>query len=86
MISLCSIGKDATDPWYNEVDYYNFDQPGFSLKTGHFTQLVWYTSERLGVGISYNRARSRVVVVAQYSPAGNYEGEYQDNVLPPDCL
>ena len=85
LISLYTIGQWPTDRWYNEVSLYNYNQPGFTTATGHFTQLVWKDSTRLGVGISYNVNRTRVVVVARYSPPGNYEGEYQDNVLRPNC-
>lgn len=27
-------GKDVSDRWYNEVNQYNFNQPGFSSATG----------------------------------------------------
>lgn len=30
----------ATKAFYGEVKYYDFDKPGFSLKTGHFTQVT----------------------------------------------
>ncbi len=55
------------------------------METGHFTQLVWKNRERVGVGIAYNSDRTEVYVVAQYSPAGNYEGQYEENVLPANC-
>lgn len=29
----------ATKAFYGEVKYYDYDKPGFSLKTGHFTQV-----------------------------------------------
>jgi len=55
------------------------------METGHFTQLVWKNSQRLGVGIAFSYDHRQVFVVAQYSPPGNYEGQYQDNVSPPNC-
>jgi glioma pathogenesis-related protein 2 len=33
------ILKDATDIWYNEVVNYDYENPGFSIETGHFTQV-----------------------------------------------
>ncbi|KAF3839809.1 hypothetical protein F7725_018526 [Dissostichus mawsoni] len=41
-------GKDVTDRWYDEVKQYNFNRPGFSSGTGHFTAMVWKSSNKLG--------------------------------------
>ena len=43
-------GGEAVTNWYNEFEQYNFAQPGFSLATGHFTQVVWKASTKLGMG------------------------------------
>lgn len=32
-------GQKTVDMWYEEVKDYNFSRPGFSSKTGHFTQV-----------------------------------------------
>ena len=55
------------------------------METGHFTQLVWKSSEKLGAGMAFNNDRTKVYVVARYSPPGNYEGQYGDNVFPAGC-
>ncbi|KAF3939205.1 Natrin-2 [Dactylella cylindrospora] len=34
--------------WYNEVNKYDYNNPGFSSATGHFTQVVWKNSKQLG--------------------------------------
>lgn len=52
------------------------------LSTGHFTQLVWRTSQFFGIGKARSRT-GKIVVVAHYSPAGNANGSFEDNVLPP---
>ena len=67
-----------TDLWYNEIDKYNFTNPGFSMETGHFTQVVWKSSQRIGCGISNNG--SEFYGVAQYDPPGNFIGEFEQNV------
>ena len=79
------MGNAASDMWYNEVDLYNYDQPGFSLKTGHFTQLVWKSSKNLGAGVAYSSDHTKLYVVARYSPRGNFGDQYDDNVLKKNC-
>ncbi|XP_030639432.1 GLI pathogenesis-related 2, like isoform X1 [Chanos chanos] len=76
--------KDVSDRWYNEVNQYNFNHPGFSSGTGHFTAMVWKSSKKLGVGKAVASDGS-TFVVARYFPAGNItnEGHFQANVLPP---
>lgn len=44
LFNFLSIGSELTgqktvDMWYEEVKDYNFSRPGFSSKTGHFTQV-----------------------------------------------
>ncbi|CAF4252637.1 unnamed protein product, partial [Rotaria sordida] len=73
-------GTEAVTSWYNEIKHYNFNNGGFSMKTGHFTQVVWRSTKKLGVGVSYPYKHPTVYVVAQYSPPGNYQGQYQTNV------
>lgn len=33
---------EATQLFYREIDNYDFSKPGFSLKTGHFTQVFFH--------------------------------------------
>ena len=74
-------GKTMTDDWYNEINDYNFNRPGFKSGTGHFTQVVWKGSKQVGFG--YAQARDGYYYgVANYYPAGNYMNEFEDNVFP----
>lgn len=36
--------------WYNEMNVYNFEQNDFMEQAGHFTQIVWKNTKKLGVG------------------------------------
>ena len=67
--------------WYNEIEDYDFNNPGWQPGTGHFTQVVWAASSQIGVGVA--SAGGINFVVAQYSPRGNILGQFEDNVLPP---
>ena len=66
--------------WYGELydPGYDFNSPGFGHGTGHFTQVVWKASTKLGCGYA------GVFAVCRYSPAGNMSmpGYFEDNVLP----
>ena len=46
-----NIGTSAVDMWYEEIADYDFNNPGWKSGTGHFTQVVWKGSEKLGCGV-----------------------------------
>ena len=58
---------------------YDFDSPGFSNETLDFSQLVWLSSRKLGVGKATG-AEGVTVVVARYEPVGNIDGMFVQNV------
>jgi len=85
-VSLCSqIGNQSVASWYSEIANYNFSNPGFASNTGHYTQVVWKSSTMLGMGLGWSiqNGYNYYYVVGQYSPPGNYLGEFGSNVLPP---
>jgi uncharacterized protein YkwD len=69
--------------WYDEVAQYHFPDGGFSSNTGHFTQVVWRATRRVGCG--HSQCKGMDILVCEYDPAGNWEGQYRDNVLPRGC-
>lgn len=75
---------NAVGAWYQEIADYDFSLEVQTTKkaTGHFTQLVWKGSSKLGVGVA--KANGKTYVVARYAPPGNWEGEYRANVLKAD--
>lgn len=62
-----SLGA-AVKAWYDEVSAYDFNQGGFSGSTGHFTQLVWRDTSKVGCAV--NKACSMPTYICQYSPPG----------------
>jgi len=77
------LAQGAVDSWYSEIKDYKFGKEPSrgGPVTGHFTQVVWKGSTEVGVGVA--QEGSKVVVVANYSPPGNFGGQYVENVPPP---
>jgi len=73
-------GQEVADMWYMEISKYDFDHPGFSSGTGHFTQVVWAETTHIGAGRATKG--SSTFVVANYVPPGNVvgRGNYERNV------
>ncbi|QOU20500.1 hypothetical protein BRETT_005158 [Brettanomyces bruxellensis] len=79
----------AVTAWYDEISDYNYDDPGFSEKTGHFTQVVWKSSTELGCGYKYCGSYYGYYIVCNYLPQGNIVSSgsdsaiyFEENVLP----
>jgi hypothetical protein len=51
------------------------------MDAGHFTQVVWKDTTEVGMGIAISE--HECYVVANYLNAGNVEGAFEQNVLPP---
>ena len=70
---------------YNEVcdPGYNFGSGSFSVKSGHFTQVVWKESTELGIGRAevQQSGMKCAYIVGRYRPAGNMMGNFAENVL-----
>uniref|UniRef100_A0A0N5BUY9 SCP domain-containing protein n=1 Tax=Strongyloides papillosus TaxID=174720 RepID=A0A0N5BUY9_STREA len=79
-----SMIVDPVRLWYNEIQNYHYENPGFGLNTGHFTQLIWKNTKEMGCGIGKVNEKypGYYIVSCKYNPSGNYEGQYKENVLP----
>ena len=78
-----NMARGSEDPvgmWYAEIANYDFAAPGFAAQTGHFTQVVWRGSTKLGCGRTM--CPMGVTYVCRYAAAGNFTGQYEQNVLP----
>lgn len=73
--------REVCRSWYEEIKEHNFNvEPKGIFKAGHFTQLVWKSSQDLGVGVSKTK-KGKVLVVCNYNPRGNIAGQFSTNVL-----
>ncbi|XP_048358123.1 glioma pathogenesis-related protein 1 [Sphaerodactylus townsendi] len=71
--------KEAVKKWYDEVKYYNFESRACTKVCGHYTQVVWATSYKVGCAVQYCQSVSgfdelsnAAHFVCNYGPAGNY--------------
>ncbi|XP_072528472.1 GLI pathogenesis-related 2 [Salminus brasiliensis] len=80
---IAPTGQEVAEAWYKESAKYNFSTPTFQSGTGNFTQMVWKSSERAGVGQATD-GKGLFITVGFYEPAGNITnpGYFQDNVKP----
>lgn len=78
--------KYSVDSWYDEISLYNFNNPGFTEQSGHFTALVWKSCTKFGMGFAVNQSTGTVIVSYNCSPPSNVIGQFSQNVLPPNSL
>ena len=66
---------DAAKSWEDEKRYYSGAALNSSNwnKTGHYTQMVWHNTTQLGC--AKVACSNSLIVVCNYSPAGNYMGQ-----------
>ena len=68
--------EKPVDSWGSEKADYNYAQnsckPG--KMCGHYTQMVWKTSEKVGCAYAICEDSEEQVWVCQYQPAGNWVG------------
>ena len=80
------FGIACVRTWYNEVVDYDFNNPGYSPSTGHFSQVIWKNSIYLGIGIGVGKHNdlNAFYCVGQYEPPGNVNtaANFRSNVLP----
>ncbi|XP_028775109.1 probable pathogenesis-related protein CaO19.6200 [Neltuma alba] len=72
--------SDAVYSWFNESKWYDFKNlqctapPGEDC--GHFTQIVWKDSARLGCALQHCQDPTKgMLIVCEYDPPGNYDNE-----------
>ena len=73
---------DCQSAWYNERTNYNFELPGFTAGTGHFTEQLWRSVLLVGCASTSCPSLNGIFYACEYAPHGNVIGEFQDNVLP----
>ena len=67
---------DASLSWYSEKKIYKYGKFGKGNwhAIGHYTQMVWRSTTKVGVGVAVCK-NGALMVVANYGPAGNYRDQ-----------
>ena len=69
---------DASVGWYEEIKDYRYSKIKkirIGPPVGHYTQMVWKNTKKVGIAYAVSKKGS-VYVVARYFPAGNFIGQY----------
>lgn len=77
-INFC---RSAIDYWYAGVFNYSYNKPGFDKTTGHFTQVVWKESDKLGCAKSKSKISGNYYVVCNYYSHGNVKGTFEQMLV-----
>lgn len=68
------LGADeVVEMWYEEIKDYNYANNSCRAVCGHYTQVVWKTSRKVGCGMT--RCGNEEVWVCNYDPPGNWVGQ-----------
>uniref|UniRef100_A0A8D1NSR7 SCP domain-containing protein n=1 Tax=Sus scrofa TaxID=9823 RepID=A0A8D1NSR7_PIG len=77
-LSIFSVTSAVTD-WYNEVEYYDFKTQRCARVCGHYTQVVWAESYKVGCAVQFcprvagfDTLRNGAHFICNYGPAGNF--------------
>ncbi|NWR90778.1 GLIP1 protein, partial [Furnarius figulus] len=70
--------KRAIAAWYSEVNVYTYETHRCTKVCGHYTQVVWATSYKVGCAVhfcprvAYSSMTNAGHFICNYGPAGNY--------------
>ncbi|KAL5256901.1 hypothetical protein ACHWQZ_G011986 [Mnemiopsis leidyi] len=81
------VPESAVKNWYDEIKDHDFYYPKFKFETGHFTQVIWKATTRVGCGVTKpsesSSPKRKSYVCCHYSPPGNWRGKFRENVPRP---
>lgn len=66
--------------WGAERTKFDFNNGGFSMNTGHFTQVVWKDATKVGCGITKCSNGVGSFIACEYQVFGNMGGQFRKQV------
>lgn len=75
--------ETVVENWASEKQWYHYPDCDSGRQCGHYTQLVWSNTQRIGCGkamretrLSSTEERTYIIWICNYAPAGNITGQY----------
>ncbi len=68
------------ESWNKDAKTFKYNKK--NSEASPFAQLVWKSSQYIGIGISQD-SNGGTYIVANFYPAGNVSGQFKENVFPP---
>jgi uncharacterized protein YkwD len=78
--------SDAVKSWYDEISLYPYGEPSWNTAWGHFTQVVWKETTKVGCYLRtdcHGMPAGPNFLTCNYEVAGNMQGSFSKNVFPP---
>ena len=72
--------ETVVESWNQDAKKFRYNSKNQGASS--FAQLVWKSSKYIGLGVSKD-TKGGTYIVANFYPAGNVAGQFQDNVFPP---
>lgn len=66
--------------WYNQIIFYDFQDPGVTEMNSYFVQLIWRSTTEVGVG-KFKAPNGNNYIVAFYNPRGGADDTLPYNVI-----
>ncbi|XP_043823625.1 GLIPR1-like protein 1 [Dromiciops gliroides] len=70
------VPQSAINAWYNETKYYDLGSNSCTKVCGHYTQVVWATTYKVGCALKLcpNLGKRIAIFLCNYAPPGNMVG------------
>ncbi|NXE05620.1 GLIP1 protein, partial [Lophotis ruficrista] len=90
-VSLFTV-QGAVSLWHKEVNNYNYDTNGCRRTCGHYTQIVWAASYKIGCAVHFcpkvacSPITNAAHFICNYGPSGTYRRKpYKTGAACSDC-
>lgn len=69
--------------WIGEVFYFPWHKPDFTEQSGHFSQVIWKSTTKVGCAWNTEPCGNGMAwLFCEFDPPGNVLGAFVENTLP----